>query len=262
MSRLADQVVLVTGGGRGIGRSIALALAREGAKVAITSRTLSELQKVVREAKAMGAPDALAIVADAMSGQDQRAAVRQAIEHFGHIDVLINNAGGVYAPNGVKDLNAFSHDDDVFIKNMHLNVTSAYWATSEALPHMRERNYGRVIFIGSGYSKRSGGFIVYTAAKHALVGLTRSLAAEAAPFGIAVNCLCPGWTNTSLVDFDALAQAVGSDAATVKRALESDSLQKRILEPDELGPMAVLLASRESTAITGQMICVDGGYKV
>jgi len=262
MDRLKGKVALVTGGGRGIGRAIALALAREGAAVAVSSRTLSELEHVAGEAAACGAAGALAIRADATRAPEQRAAVRRAIEYFGQLDILVNNAGGVVATGGMKDLLAFSHDDDLFLQNLNLNLTSAYWATSEALPHMRDHRYGRVISIGSGYAKRSGGLIAYTAAKHGLVGYTRALAAETAPFGITVNCLCPGWTNTTLVNFDALASAYGTDAAGAKAIIESENLQHRVLEPEELGPMAVLLASEDSAGITGQVISVDGGYKV
>ncbi|MDR3449754.1 MAG: SDR family oxidoreductase [Alphaproteobacteria bacterium] len=262
MGVLDGRVALITGGGRGIGRSIALSLARAGAKVVISSRTRAQLDSVVAEAIAAGAPAAMAVVADATKAQDQRGAVRAAIAAYGQLDILINNAGGVHVDQGVAELSSFSHTDDAFAANMDLNVSSAFWAMSEALPHMRERGYGRIINIGSGYSHHAGGFLVYVTAKHAIVGLTRGAAAEAAPHGINVNCLCPGWTNTSLVDFDFLAEASGSDAASVKAGLEAECLQKRILEPDEMGPMAVLLASEGSSAITGQVIRVDGGYRV
>ncbi len=262
MARMKDRVALVTGGGRGIGRAIALALAREGASVAVSSRTIAELEKVADEARASGAPAALAVQADATKATDQRGAVRKVIERFGKLDILINNAGGVVAPRGLKDLLAFGHDDELFLQNLHLNLASAYWASAEALPHMRERRYGRIINIGSGHAKRSGGLLAYSAAKHGVIGLTRALAAETAPFGITVNCLCPGWTSTSLVDWNLIGAGYGVDAATAKAAAEAENLQHRILEPHELGPMAVLLAAEESAGITGQVISVDGGYKV
>jgi NAD(P)-dependent dehydrogenase (short-subunit alcohol dehydrogenase family) len=160
------------------------------------------------------------------------------------------------------DLLPFSHDDRLFSENLVLNLVSAWWTTQEALPHMRERRHGRVLFIGSGYAKRSGGLVAYTAAKHGLVGLTRALAAQVAPFGITVNCLCPGWTHTRLVDWDALAVAYGTDAAGARARAEADNLQHRVLEPAELGPMAALLAADESAGITGQVISVDGGFGV
>ncbi|WP_293677665.1 SDR family NAD(P)-dependent oxidoreductase [uncultured Phenylobacterium sp.] len=254
MDRLKGKVALVTGGGRGIGRSIALAMAREGAMIAVSSRTTAELDKVAAEARAAGAPDTLVIQADATKAADQRGAVKAVVEKFGRIDILVNNAGGVTTrtPQG---LGAYTHDDDTFADNIDLNLNSAYWATAEALPHMRQHGYGRVMTIGSGYAKRSGGPIAYTVAKHGLIGLTRALAHDTAAHGITVNCLCPGWTNTQLVNFEAQTPAF-------KAMVESENLQHRIVEPDELGPMAVLLASPESAAITGQVISVDGGYKV
>jgi NAD(P)-dependent dehydrogenase (short-subunit alcohol dehydrogenase family) len=255
MGRLQDRVALVTGGGRGIGRSIALAFAREGAIVAVSSRTTAELEKVAAEAKAAGAPHTLVVRADATKAADQRGAVKAVVDLFGRIDILVNNAGGVTTRTGPKGLGAFTHDDDTFADNIDLNLNSAYWATAEALPHMRDRNYGRVMTIGSGYAKRSGGPIAYTVAKHGLIGLTRALAHDTAAHGITVNCLCPGWTNTQLADFEGQGPAF-------KAFAESENLQHRVLEPDELGPMAVLLASEESAGVTGQVISVDGGYKV
>ena len=254
MDRLKGKVALVTGGGRGIGRSIALAMARDGAIVAVSSRTTAELDKVAAEARAAGAPDALAIQADATKAADQRGAVRAVVEKFGRIDILVNCAGGV-TTRTPKGLGAYTHDDDSFADNIDLNLNSAYWATAEALPHMREHGYGRVLTIGSGYAKRAGGPIAYTVAKHGLVGLTKALAHDTAAHGITVNCLCPGWTNTQLVNLE-------GQTPEFKAFAESENLQHRVLEPDELGPMAVLLASPESAGITGQVISVDGGYKV
>jgi NAD(P)-dependent dehydrogenase (short-subunit alcohol dehydrogenase family) len=259
--RLEGRVALVTGGGRGIGRAIARELAREGARVAVTSRSPHELEAVVREIDTLGSRG-LAVKADAMSRDETRDAVETVIRHFGRLDGLVNNVGGVLAPRGLEELLPFTHDDELFEDNLRLNLTSAYWATRYALPHMRYRGFGRVIVIGSGYAKRSGGTIAYTAAKHGLIGFMRALAAQVAPFGITVNCLCPGWTNTRLVDWDVLAVAYGTTPALAKQMAESENLQHRILEPEELGPMAALLLAEESKGITGQVISVDGGYKV
>jgi NAD(P)-dependent dehydrogenase (short-subunit alcohol dehydrogenase family) len=254
MDRLKGKVALITGGGRGIGRSIALAMAKEGAIIAVSSRTLAELQKVADEAKAAGAPETLVVEADATKAADQRGAVKQVVERFGRIDILVNNAGGV-TTRTPKGLGAYTHDDDTFADNIDLNLNSAYWATAQALPEMRKNGYGRVMTIGSGYAKRAGGPIAYTVAKHGLIGLTKALAHDTANHGITVNCLCPGWTNTQLANFE-------NQTPEFKAFAESENLQHRILEPDELGPMAVLLASPEAAGITGQVISVDGGYKV
>jgi len=127
---------------------------------------------------------------------------------------------------------------------------------------MRERRFGRIINLGSGYAKRSGGSLAYTTAKHGIVGFTKALAAQVAPYGITVNCLCPGWTNTRLIDLEGQARRMRTDVEGAKAALARDHLLGRILEPEELGPMAALLAAPESGGITGQVISVDGGYKV
>jgi len=261
MSRLTGKVAWVTGGGRGIGRAIALAFARDGASVTVSSRSITELQAVVREIEEAGAKG-LAIEADAMSLEDTLACVSSIKSTFGRLDVLVNNAGGFVPPRTGEDLNAEKIDEYSFIDNVDLNLFSAYRASKAVMPGMVEQGYGRIINIGSGYAKRSGGELAYSAAKHGLIGLTRATAAKVALTGVTVNCLCPGWTNTQLVNLDAIAAMKQTDVATVKAMIESDNLQKRILEPDELGPMAALLAAPESKGITGQVISVDGGYGV
>ena len=257
MGRLDGLVAVVTGGGRGIGRAIALEMAREGAKLTISSRTPDELDFVVSEITDLGS-EGVSVVADAMSRDESKEPVRKAFSYFGRVDILVNNVGGRVPGNQ----DPFSHDDIVFESNLVLNLTSAYWTTREALPLMREHQYGRILTIGSGYAKRSGGALAYTTAKHGLIGFTKALAAQVASEHITVNCLCPGWTNTALVDWESMGKSQGTDANEAYQWAASQNLQERILEPEELGPMAALLAAPESAGITGQVISVDGGYKV
>ncbi|WP_419849554.1 SDR family NAD(P)-dependent oxidoreductase [Candidatus Poriferisocius sp.] len=256
-SVLKGRVAVVTGGGRGIGRAIALEMAREGAAVVVSSRTQQQLDSVVAEIEGAGGRG-LAVVADAADEDQARSPVRAAMTEFGRVDVLVNNVGGSSGGNH----DPFSGDAEAFMGTLRLNLISAFWTSQEALAPMREQGCGRIINIGSGASKRAAASVAYTAAKHGLVGLTKQLAMSAAPYGITVNCLCPGWTNTALVDFEKLAAAKGVTAAQAEADAHADSAQRRILEPEELAPMAVLLASEAGGGITGQVISVDGGYRL
>ena len=174
----------------------------------MSSRTQEQLDQVVAEI-AVADSRGLAVVADAADEDDARSPVRAAMAEYGRVDVLVNNVGGSAGGNH----DPFSGDTEAFMGTLRLNLVSAFWTSQEALPPMREQSYGRIINIGSGASKRAAASVAYTAAKHGLVGLTKQMAMSAAPYGITVNCLCPGWTNTSLVDFERLATAKGISAA-------------------------------------------------
>ena len=251
---MRGRVAVVTGGGRGIGRAIALRFAAEGADVVISSRTKDDLDAVA----ARGGGRIHPVVADALDPDGARLPVREAVDRHGHVDVLVNNVGGSLGGNP----DPFVGNDDAFERTLVLNLTTAWWTTTAALPGMRDRGFGRIINIGSGASKTTGASVPYTTAKHGLVGFTKQLAAAVAPFGINANVLCPGWTNTSLVDFDRMASARGTTPEQERARAEAESLQHRILEADELAGMATLLAGDDGRGITGQVISVDGGYKV
>lgn len=251
--RLRDRVAVVTGGGRGIGRAIALGLAAEGATVAVLSRTREQLDAVVAEAEEAGG-GGLALAVDCMDGPALKEAVEEARLRLGRLDVLVNNVGG---PLGEPErLTALEHDDELFERTLFLNLTTAYYATRAALPHMVEGGYGRIVNVGSGYATHGGGGIAYSAAKHGVVGLTRSLAYQV-PAAVTVNCLCPGWTDTEMLSWNG-----PEGAASARAKAEAQTVQGRVLAPAELAPMAALLASPEGAGITGQVISVDGGYKV
>lgn len=257
MGQLDGKVAVVTGGGRGIGEAIALRYAAEGATIVVSSRTQGDLDDTLRRA-GVGPDRGLAVVADATDRHDARRPVTEAIERFGRIDVLVNNVGGT----GPGNPDPFAGDDAAFEGTVVLNLTTAWWTTAAALPTMRDQGSGRIISIGSGASKRTGAALGYTTAKHGLVGFTRQLAAFAAPHGINVNLLCPGWTNTSLVDFERIAARRGTTVAEEEGRAAAESLQRRVLEADELSGMATLLAGPDGRGITGQVISVDGGYKI
>jgi NAD(P)-dependent dehydrogenase (short-subunit alcohol dehydrogenase family) len=250
-------VAVITGSGRGIGRALALALAEAGAKVVVSARTAREIDTVVSEIVGRGG-EAMAVVADATDREEAIRPVERAIEVFGRIDVLVNNVGG--SPPGNHD--PYTGDLDVIEATLVLNLTTAFWTTSAALPHMRAQSYGRIISIGSGASNRASASWAYTTAKHDIVGFTKQLAQRTGRDGITVNCLCPGWTNTSLVNFERIATRTGSTADAAREDAEAQNAQGRILEPEELGPLAVLLASPAGASMTGQVIGVDGGYRL
>ena len=249
---LTGRVAVVTGGSRGIGRALAAALRQAGAEVVISGRSLEKLERTAKEI------DVVAVQADAMDREEAAKPVREAIARFGGLDILVNNVGG--SAGGNPDL--FSKDDDRFEANLTLNLTSAYWSTRAAVHSLRERGHGRVIQIGSGASKHAAASPAYTAAKHGIVGLTKQLALDLARHRITVNCVCPGWTQTDLVSFEQLGAAQGVDGATARKRAEAESAQRRILAPEELGAMVVLLASDAGAPITGQVIGVDGGYRL
>jgi NAD(P)-dependent dehydrogenase (short-subunit alcohol dehydrogenase family) len=260
---LAGLTALVTGGGRGIGRAIALGFAAAGADVAVAARSEDELARVADAIGALGRRS-LAVPADVASRDDVRAMVARVQQAFGRLDVLVNNAGGpCVRSNDPGALTVATHDDASWDATMTLNLTSCYWATKAALPAMLERGYGRVINVGSGYSLvGASGLSAYTAAKHALVGFTRALAMEVGTRGVTANVLRPGWTNTRLVDWNVVGAATGRSAEDAKAHAESLAAQRRILEAEDVAPLAVFLASPAAGAITGQVMSADGGFMI
>ncbi len=256
--KLTGQVAVITGGGRGIGRAIALRFAGEGATVVVSSRTAAEIEAVVAEARALGS-DGLAVIADAMERDSARQPAVQALERFGRIDILVNNVGGIVGSH-----NVWGGEDGSFEDTMVLNLNSTWWASLAALPAMRDRGYGRVINIGSTESLQAneGGPPAYVASKHAVAGLTKQLAHDVGATGITVNCICPGWTMTSMVDFKNLGAFMGVSEAEARAYAERQSSQNRILEPEEIADVALFLVSEAAARITGQMISVDAGYRL
>jgi NAD(P)-dependent dehydrogenase (short-subunit alcohol dehydrogenase family) len=223
----------------------------------VSSRTASDLEAVVDYARSVGS-DGCAVVADATDRASAKRPVLEALERFGRVDVLVNNVGGTLGPKH----DPFDSDDESFEATLAFNLTSAWWTTRVALPSMRDHGFGRVINIGSGASKRASAAIAYTTAKHGLIGFTRQLAQAVGPHGITVNCLCPGWTNTSLVDWGRIARAQNTDEAGARAWASRENAQNRVLEPEELAGMATLLASADGGGVTGQVISVDGGYRL
>ena len=258
MDKLEGQVAVVTGGGRGIGRAIAVAMAGEGARVVVSSRTRAELDWTVAECKALGV-DALAVAADATDRDAARRPVEEAIARYGRVDIVVPNVGGVAAMHSSLD-----GGDEGFEATLLLNLTSAWWTIQAAMPSMRAQGYGRIVTIGSTEALRAndGGPPGYVAAKHGLVGLTKQLAQDCGTAGITANCICPGWTNTAMVDFDRTAEHMGVTPAEARAYATDRAALRCIMEPEDIATMALLLVSPEGARITGQVISVDGGYRL
>lgn len=253
--RLKGKTAVVTGGGRGIGQSIALALATEGCSVAVTGRTVSTLENVADQIRKLGV-EALALVCDIADPTSVGALFHTVKERWGKLDILVNNAGESHSdPIAKVSLETWN-------RMIAINLTGTFLCSQQALQMMLPQKSGRIINIASTAAKipfRYAG--AYVAAKHGVLGLTRSMAIETAASGITVNAICPGWVET-----DMAAKAVGIisektkvTAEKARELLAAESPQKRIIQPEEIAFATVWLACEEARGITGQGINIDGG---
>ncbi len=255
MARLQRRVALVTGGGRGIGRAIALAFGAEGARVAVTARTAAELEDVVAAIRARGS-EALAVTADVADRAAVTGLLGRVQEQLGPVEILVNNAG---IGSSADPRPVLEYDDAFWDLSLAVNLTAPYLLCKAVLPGMVERRWGRIINVASINSRIPAlHAAAYVASKHGLLGLTRVLALEVARDGITVNAICPGPVHTVMND-----KRVAYDAQRLGRSFEeqekSMTLLGRRIEPDEIAPLAVYLASDEARMMTGQALNLDGG---
>jgi NAD(P)-dependent dehydrogenase (short-subunit alcohol dehydrogenase family) len=252
---LAGKVALITGGGRGIGREIALALAQQGANIALSARKEAEIAAVAAEIRTFGRRT-ISVVAD-VTDPAQVSAMRAAIANeLGAVDILVNNAG---AAGSARFLD---HDDALWHQMLTANLSSVYYVSKAFVPAMAGRGWGRVINIASMHAKVGGAYVAaYTAAKHGVLGLTRALAVELVAKNITVNAICPGYVDTDMTrgSIENVRARTGMSDLEARGVFEDMSPQKRLIAPQEVAAVAVLLASEVAQGITGQAISVDGG---
>ena len=243
---LNGRTALVTGGGRGIGRAIALTLAEAGSNVAIASRTQLELDEVAAEIKNMGRL-AFPVLCDIVDPSSVDQLVSYATNQMGGIDILVNNAG----INGSRPLTAFN--DDNWDHIMKTNLSGPFYCCRAVARHMMEHKSGRIINISStaGVMASPGG-IAYNTSKAGLNMLTKVLATELAPYNIGVNGIGPGWFATEMTK-DSL------DTPEKRAQVTNIIPMKRLTDIRDLGLLAVYLASPASNWMTGQVIYLDGG---
>jgi NAD(P)-dependent dehydrogenase (short-subunit alcohol dehydrogenase family) len=247
MIDLAGKTALVTGASRGIGRAIAVGYARAGADLAVSARTADALAETVAEVEALGRK-AFVVPADVTDRDAAREMVRAAIEALGHLDVVVNNAGGTSFMVPFTDLRF-----DGWTKVLRLNTESVVHVMQAAGPHLLERGSGSVVNVSSVAGVGGVPLLTpYAASKAAVISVTRSVALEWASRGVRVNALCPGWTATDLN------RALWENPDASKAMTDTIPMGRWARAEEMVGP-ALFLASDAASYVTGQTLLVDGG---
>lgn len=247
--RLKNRVALITGASRGIGLAIAKAFAAEGAKLALCSRSESDIKLT---AQAIGGKT-LALGCDVGHPDQVKNMVERTVKHHGRIDLLVNNAGDAISAPIVKT------DLALWDKMINTNLTSVFLCTRATLPLMIEQKSGRIVNVSSIAGKIGGKYIAaYSAAKHGVIGFTRCVALEAAEHGITCNAVCPGYVDTPMTErsIKNISDKTGVSVGQARRIIENENAQRRLIKPEEVASVAVFLASDDAAGITGEAVNV------
>ena len=254
---LKDKVAFIAGASQGIGKATAIELSKEGAKVVICALDDPELPKAVEEIRSITGNEVIGIAADLTLTQDAKNFIRKGVEHFGTIDILVNNSGGP------PDKKFTEIDEDLWTLGFRLNLLSTITMTQEAVPVMMEKRWGRIINMTSVSVKQPiPGLILSNTIRIGVVGLAKTLSSELAPYNITVNNVCPAYIATERVrklSID-VAKKEGTTPEEIIRKWESQMVLGRMGEPDEVAALITFLASERAGFITGDSIQIDGGY--
>jgi NAD(P)-dependent dehydrogenase (short-subunit alcohol dehydrogenase family) len=253
---LKEKIAVITGGGRGIGRAIALAYAREGARLVLAARSVPGLEETHAMVVDLGG-EALVVPTDISNAESVAALSQQTLAHFGRVDILVNNSG-VAGPTA--SLWEIAPGD--WEATFAVNVTGTFLCCRAFLPYMLQQSSGCIVIIGSMTGKRPLlGRTPYAASKMALVGLARTLAWETGPYGIRVNVISPGPVEGERIEgvFRKQAEVKGITVDEARQAFLRDSPLGRLVPPQDVATAAIFLASEQARSITGEDLNVSGG---
>jgi NAD(P)-dependent dehydrogenase (short-subunit alcohol dehydrogenase family) len=252
---LTGRTALVTGSSRGIGRAIALTLAKSGAHVIVVARNCSGVMQTVEEIGSFGGTGS-GVTCDVSNASEVLSMTQKVNELARPLNILINNVGFGESHK------LAGHPDELWHRMLATNLSSAYYVTKAFIADMLHSNWGRIVNVASTAGQTGSPYIcAYSAAKHGLLGLTRSWALEFVTHGITVNAICPGYVDTDMTEatISNIALRTGIDRLKARGMLENMNPQKRLFHTQEIAEAALFLCLDTSKGITGQAINIDGG---
>ena len=248
---IKGRVALVTGGSRGLGRQAALALSREGCRVAICARGAEGMNETVEEMKGLGL-DVVGVQADVSTAEGTETFYQESVKTFGKVDIMVNNVGGT---RGGRDFDTITDQD--WQDTLDLNLLSAVRLTRLGLPGMKERRWGRIVNIASIWGREFGGGLTYMTAKAALIAFSKHMAISLAPYNVLVNTLAPGSIQFPGGGWERFVN--GNSEEVVQEFIARQLPMGKFGWPEPVGAMIAFLCSERADLITGTSINVDGG---